>query len=129
MLSGPRKDEIYAREAKGAEKTGVTDLSDQVFCSGQWQTILAGLGVDSAHVNAEADIAIFLRDEQGVGGPGTSARLGNVGSVILRDAFVEELLLVVGKATLALPMGLGITGRDAEIAMDSWVDCADIELM
>ena len=49
-----------ALEVDGAEKFGVADLNDQVFCSGQRPTIFAGLSVDTAHVDAEADVTIFL---------------------------------------------------------------------
>ncbi len=57
------------------------------------------------------------------------ARLGNVDSIVLADALVEQFLLVVGQAALAFPIGLCVPGVNAEVAMLVRVNCADIKFV
>ena len=92
------------------EDLGIANLNNDVFRSREGPTIFAGLGVDTPHVNAEAGVPIFLGLEKRVGGPWARARFGDVSGVILADALVKQLLLMMGQAALALPIGLCVPG-------------------
>ena len=94
-----------ALQVNGCEELGVANLGNDAFCAREGPAVLVGLGIDTPHVNAEAGVPIFLGHEERVGGPWGRARLGNVSSIVLADALAKQLLLMMGQAALALPVG------------------------
>ena len=117
-----------ALEVYSAEESGIANFGDEVFGTGKRPSILPGLRIDSSHVDAETNVAIFLGDEQGVGCP-RAGTFGDVGCIVFGDALMEQLLLVVGQASLTLPMRLGISRVDFEVAVDCRVYNANIEFV
>jgi hypothetical protein len=118
-----------ALQVNGCEELGVTNLSDEVFCSWEGPAIFAGLGVHTSHVYAEAGVAVLLGHEKWIGGPGSGARFCDVSSVILLDALMEQFLLMVGQASLAFPIGLCVPSVYAKVTMLRRVYCADVKFV
>ncbi len=85
-----------ALQVDGGEILGVSNLSDEVFCSRKRPAVFSGLGIHTPHVNAKTGVAVLLGHKKWVGSPGTGARFGDVGSIILLDALMEQFLLVMG---------------------------------
>ncbi len=58
--------------------------------------VFSGLGIHTPHVDAKAGVAVLLGHEKWVGSPGAGAKFGDVNSIVLLDALMEQFLLVMG---------------------------------